>query len=694
MAVVVIVSVLLVGLATSGGLQNPDGCDSGAVFKVKDLDVKTFTDAKDGPNLRYYRYLLVDSLSQTLFVGAMNKIYGLNLGDISNKEGVRQKDLSPDPKDIDMCKIQGKKVTPDCQNHIRFIARNMSNSDVLAVCGTGAYNPKSYQLNIQYPRISILSLTSGIGKCPYDPFDNSTAILVENNNPGDLPALYSGTVSDFIKADPLIFRPALHRSDGSKAVDYVRTLRRNPKWLNEPQFVGSFDVGDQVYFFFREVALEYTNCGKKIYSRVAKVCKNDNGGRAVLNKVWTSYLKARLNCSIPGEYPYYFDEIQDVASFDGETFYGLFTTNINGLTASAICAFSRYQIDRAFNGPFKDQVDSRSNWLPVPDDDVPKPRPGNCTIRNTRGLPDTILNFIRSRPLMDYTVAHQYGRPVFYKSNCLMQKLAVAVNESGNGELVFYTASNAGVIYKIFAWPSTSIQKAPHSVLATTFRPFQDGRPIWSMQLHNNHLYLGTDSSVTQLNIVVCQQYAKVDHCLFDPYCGWDRFSELCRSIKFSKGLITYKNIDQSKPIEKAIMIALGQPLFSLKNISRYSGTSLTLPVDYKLHIEGTVTWTKNNNVMNSGKPILAHDNSLIIPDLDSSDQGVYRAVDSKDNPVAEYRVSVDTTKDDIEKRWIKKFDAWCQEFEKYQNSIRQWEQKCGACCDNPSNAISQFGGK
>ena len=41
----------------------------------------------------------------------------------------------------------------------------------------------------------------------------------------------------------------------------------------EPQFVGSFDVGDQVYFFFREVALEYTNCGKKIYSRVAKVCK-------------------------------------------------------------------------------------------------------------------------------------------------------------------------------------------------------------------------------------------------------------------------------------------------------------------------------------------------------------------------------------------------------------------------------------
>ena len=43
--------------------------------------------------------------------------------------------------------------------------------------------------------------------------------------------------------------------------------------LSEPQFVASFEVGNYVYFFFREVALEYTNCGKRIYSRVARVCK-------------------------------------------------------------------------------------------------------------------------------------------------------------------------------------------------------------------------------------------------------------------------------------------------------------------------------------------------------------------------------------------------------------------------------------
>ena len=41
----------------------------------------------------------------------------------------------------------------------------------------------------------------------------------------------------------------------------------------EPQFVASFDAGEQVLFFLRELAVEYSNCGKKIYSRVARVCK-------------------------------------------------------------------------------------------------------------------------------------------------------------------------------------------------------------------------------------------------------------------------------------------------------------------------------------------------------------------------------------------------------------------------------------
>ncbi|KAK1800971.1 hypothetical protein P4O66_004657 [Electrophorus voltai] len=45
-----------------------------------------------------------------------------------------------------------------------------------------------------------------------------------------------------------------------------------------------------------------------VVSRVARVCKSDLGGsQRVLEKQWTSFLKARLNCSIPGDSHFYFN---------------------------------------------------------------------------------------------------------------------------------------------------------------------------------------------------------------------------------------------------------------------------------------------------------------------------------------------------------------------------------------------------
>lgn len=44
---------------------------------------------------------------------------------------------------------------------------------------------------------------------------------------------------------------------------------------------------------------------------MARVCKDDRGGSYKYKKNWTSFLKSRLNCSIPGEYPFYFDEIRE-----------------------------------------------------------------------------------------------------------------------------------------------------------------------------------------------------------------------------------------------------------------------------------------------------------------------------------------------------------------------------------------------
>lgn len=47
-----------------------------------------------------------------------------------------------------------------------------------------------------------------------------------------------------------------------------------------------------------------------MYSRVARVCKWDKGGPHRFRNRWTTFLKSRLNCSIPGDFPFYFNEIR------------------------------------------------------------------------------------------------------------------------------------------------------------------------------------------------------------------------------------------------------------------------------------------------------------------------------------------------------------------------------------------------
>lgn len=66
---------------------------------------------------------------------------------------------------------------------------------------------------------------------------------------------------------------------------------------------------------------------QRMYSRIARVCKNDQGGQLMLRDNWTTFLKARLNCSLPGEYPFYFDEIQGMTYLPDEGLvYATFNT--------------------------------------------------------------------------------------------------------------------------------------------------------------------------------------------------------------------------------------------------------------------------------------------------------------------------------------------------------------------------------
>lgn len=49
-----------------------------------------------------------------------------------------------------------------------------------------------------------------------------------------------------------------------------------------------------------------------VYSRIARVCKNDRGGHLMMRDNWSTFLKARLTCSVPGDVPFFYDEVQSM----------------------------------------------------------------------------------------------------------------------------------------------------------------------------------------------------------------------------------------------------------------------------------------------------------------------------------------------------------------------------------------------
>ncbi|KAK1885441.1 Semaphorin-5A [Dissostichus eleginoides] len=249
---------------------------------------------------------------------------------------------------------EGEEVSPrapqeECQNYIRVL---LVNGNRLFTCGTNAFTPICTNRTLTN-LTEIHDQISGMARCPYNPLHNSTALITSSGE------LYAATAMDFSGRDP-----AIYRSLGG--LPPLRTAQYNSKWLNEPNFVSSYDIGNFTYFFFRENAVEH-DCGRTVFSRAGRVCKNDIGGRFLLEDTWTTFMKARLNCSRPGEIPFNYNELQGTFYLpELELLYGIFTTNVNSIAASAVCAFNLSAISQVFNGPFKYQENSRSAWLPYP----------------------------------------------------------------------------------------------------------------------------------------------------------------------------------------------------------------------------------------------------------------------------------------------------------------------------------------
>uniref|UniRef100_A0A674DBS1 Sema domain, immunoglobulin domain (Ig), short basic domain, secreted, (semaphorin) 3B n=1 Tax=Salmo trutta TaxID=8032 RepID=A0A674DBS1_SALTR len=429
------------------------------------------------------------------------------------------------------CNWAGKDINTDCVNYVKIV--HHYNRTHLYACGTGAFHPTCAFVEVGQKmedyvfRIDPSKVEDGKGKSPYDPRHPAASVLI-----GD--ELYAGVATDLMGRDFTIFRSLGGRPS-------IRTEQHDSRWLNEPKFVGSFWVpesenpdDDKIFFFFRETAVEAQGLGKSTYSRIGQLCRNDMGGQRSLVNKWTTFLKTRLICSVPGSdgSDTYFDELRDVFLLQtrdrkNPLVYTVFSTSSSVFKGSAVCIYTMNDIRRAFLGPFAHKEGPNYQWVPF-QGKVPYPRPGMCpsktfgSFESTKGFPDDVIQFARHHPLMFNPVYPLNRRPVFLRTNVDYSFTQIAVDRVGaaDGQYdVMFIGTDKGTVLKVISVPKES-WKNMEDLLLEELEVFKVRGPI-----HHQQLYVGSDMGLAQVPLHRCSVYGKAcaECCLArDPYCAWD----------------------------------------------------------------------------------------------------------------------------------------------------------------------------
>ncbi|XP_076218410.1 semaphorin-6A isoform X3 [Aptenodytes patagonicus] len=499
---------------------------------------------------------LVMVMNRTLYVAARDHIYTVDMDTSHTEEIYFSKKLTWKSRqaDVDTCRMKGKHKD-ECHNFIKVLLKR--NEDTLFICGTNAFNPscRNYKMdNLEF----LGDEFSGMARCPYDAKHANVALFAEGK-------LYSATVTDFLAIDAVIYR-----SLGDSPT--LRTVKHDSKWLKEPYFVQAVDYGNYIYFFFREIAVEYNSMGKVVFPRVAQVCKNDMGGsQRVLEKQWTSFLKARLNCSVPGDSHFYFNILQavtDVIHFNGrDVVLATFSTPYNSIPGSAVCAYDMLDIANVFTGRFKEQKSPDSTWTPVPDERVPKPRPGCCAgstslekYVTSNEFPDDTLNFIKTHPLMDEAVPSIVNRPWFLRTMVRYRLTKIAVDSAAGpyqNYTVVFLGSEKGIILKFLARTGNSgfLNDSLFLEEMNVYNPEKcsyDGvedKRIVGMQLDkpSSALYIAFSTCVIKVPLGRCERHSKCKKACIasrDPYCGWVKESGACMQLVLGSKLAFEQDVE------------------------------------------------------------------------------------------------------------------------------------------------------
>uniref|UniRef100_A0A665TEC9 Semaphorin-4E-like n=1 Tax=Echeneis naucrates TaxID=173247 RepID=A0A665TEC9_ECHNA len=480
-----------------------------------------------------YSTMLIRDDIGVLLLGAREAIYALDINNISVRKAEVYWRVTEEKQRE--CTYKGKHAEVECRNYIRTL--HTVNDTTMYVCGTNAFSPTCDFLTFVNGQLTLQGKQEeGKGKCPFDPFQRYSSLMVGND-------LYSATSINFLGSEPVVLRSS----------NLALRTEFKGSWLSEPNFVYMDFVGesvdspdgddDKVYLFFSENAMEYDFYSKVAVSRVARVCKGDMGGQRTLQRKWTSFLKARLDCSLPE--PSLPPIVQDVfllkhKDWRKSVFYAVFTPQSLS-QVSAVCAYSVSAIRDIFStGKFKTPVaveTSHVKWV-MYTGEVPVPRPGACinNVARTMGmnrsldLPDKTLQFIRDRPLMDEAVRPETGGPLLVKKGALLTRIVVdsVLALDGQRYEVMFTGTENGYVQK-------AVNYAGEMFIIEEIQLFENPEPITILRLSSSkgQLYAGSVFGAIQMPVSNCSRYDTCVDCILarDPYCAWDFSTEQCSSV-------------------------------------------------------------------------------------------------------------------------------------------------------------------
>ncbi|CAF1267399.1 unnamed protein product [Adineta steineri] len=297
--------------------------------------------------------IVIDQQRNQIIIGAKNAIIRLSTDDFHVLERFQWESSI---NEINICRSQ-MKSSNECENYIRVLALR-SSDQLLLTCGTNSYQPICIwrQPDSLSTIISNEKFIPGDGKSPYNSQYSSVYNLIDTGE------LYSATSNEplFGINDPLIQKSFSQNKQ-------LRTQQHDSNWLKNPYFVRILNIGQYIYTFFREISLEHLSCGTNVYSRIARVCKYDDG-MMKYSDTFRSYSKLRLSCSkkLLNEITSFdFNELQSIYYDSSLNFiYGAFNLQKSGLVGSAICIYTVDELESVFKSSFLTQKSNESYWLP------------------------------------------------------------------------------------------------------------------------------------------------------------------------------------------------------------------------------------------------------------------------------------------------------------------------------------------